>query len=298
MLTVDNLVSGRLIPVPRPFSLRVSVGPALWVGDRSPRHAWINDALVWCGRERQQRATRIVEQIQPGVLQITGSAHGGLDPQWARDVLRVEATVESWNEPVLAEIAGRFPGLAPYGDGSLFEGLVTSIVGQSISVASAAVTQRRLAFLFDEGVELHGRLFAPLPTAQMLADASVDLIRSSGVTARRAEALKKIGRFAAEGDFPSDEEARRDPEAVHQALLPLPQVGNWTAASALHWGVGSPDAWPSGDIALLNAIHFAYLDYSLSMRDIDEMAEAWRPYRGIAARLFWTNLFHFMPYKT
>ncbi|MDQ3525542.1 MAG: hypothetical protein M3451_10895, partial [Chloroflexota bacterium] len=183
-------------------------------------------------------------------------------------------------------------------DGSLFEGLITSIVGQSISVASAAVTQRRLAFLFDAGVELHGRRFAPLPAAGMLADASVELIRSSGVTTRRADALRRIGRMAMDGDFPSDENARGDPEAVETALLDLPQVGKWTAASAVHWGVGAPDAWPPGDVALLRAARFAFGDDGLTMQDIDRMAEAWRPNRGVAARLLWTNLFEARPYTT
>lgn len=290
--------ANRLIPVPGAFSLSVSVGPARWVGDRSPRHAWINDALVWCGREHQVRVTRTVRQHQAGVLEIAGDARPREDARWALDVLQVDATVESWDDPVLAEIAVRFPGLAPYSDGSLFEGLVTSIVGQSISVASAAVTQRRLAFIFDDGVEMEGRLFAPLPTAELLANASVELIRSSGVTTRRAEALKRIGQMAAVGDFPTDGLARGDPEAAQKALLGLPQVGMWTAASAVHWGVGAPDAWPPGDVALLRAVRFAFGDEELTMRDIDRMADAWRPYRGVAARLLWANLFDAKPYAT
>lgn len=290
--------TNRSLAVPRAFSLKVSVGPAVWVGNRSPRHAWIDDALVWRGREEGLPVTRIVRQPDAGELQISGTASARSDAQWARDVLLVGATVESWDDPVFAEITSRFPGLAPYSDGSLFEGLITSIVGQSISVASAAVTQRRLAFLFDAGVELHGRLFAPLPSAGMLAEASVELIRSSGVTTRRADALKRIGRLVADGDFPSDEKARRDPESVEATLLGLPQVGTWTAASAVHWGVGAPDAWPPGDVALLRASRYAFNDDGLAMQDIDRMAEAWRPNRGVAARLLWTNLFEAMPYAT
>ena len=281
----------RVLPVPQPYSLKTSVGPAIWVGNRSPRHAWIDNALVWCGREDEQRVWRTVRQSVPGSLEIEGSAEPERDAGWAREVLMVYHTVQDWDDPMLARIARSHSGIAPYGDGSLFEGLITSIVGQSISVASAAVTQQRLAFLFDDGVELHGRKFAPLPAASMLADASVELIRTSGVTMRRAEALNRIGRMVADGEFPSDEEARRDPAKVQNQLLALPQVGTWTAISALHWGVGAPDAWPPGDVALLRAVRFAYDDQELSMKDIDRMAEAWRPYRGVAARLLWTNLF-------
>lgn len=273
------------------YRLKVSVAPAAWVGDRSPRHAWIDDALIWCGREGELPVWRRVRQPSGGQLEVAGSADPGLDAAWIHGVLHPDAVVASWDDPVLADIDRQWPGLAPYGDGSLFEGLITSMVGQSISVASAAVTQRRLAFLFDAGITVEGRVYAPLPSASMLADASVELIRSSGVTMRRAEALKAIGRIAVDGGMPSDIAARTDPDAVASELVKLPQVGRWTAESTLLWGVGAPDAWPTGDIALLRAMKFAFDDPQLTLAAIDRMAESWRPNRGVAARLFWTKLF-------
>lgn len=273
------------------YRLKVSVAPAAWVGERSPRHAWIDDALVWCGREGQRSVWRTVRQAAPGELEISGSADPDLDAIWVREVLQPDAVVSSFDDPILASIASRWPGLAPYGDGSLFEGLITSIVGQSISLASAAMTQRRLAFLFDEGIEIGGRMFAPLPTASMLADASVELIRTSGVTTRRAQALKTIATIAVDRGLPSDADARTDPDAVVAELVKLPQVGRWTAESTLLWGVGAPDAWPTGDVALLRAMKLAFENPGLTLAEIDRMAEAWRPYRGVAARLFWTGLF-------
>lgn len=281
----------RHVSVPDAYRLEVSAGPALWVGDRSPRHAWIDDALVWCGREGERVVWRRVRQDSPGTLVIEGSADPALDSGWVRDTLHPANVVIDWSEPLIASIASRFPGLAPYGDGSLFEGIVTSVVGQSISVAAAAVTQHRLAALFGGGVVVDGRVFTPLPSPSLLADASVDLIRSAGVTTRRAEALKRIATIAADGGLPSDERARRDPDAVERELLDLPQVGPWTAKSALLWGVGAPDAWPSGDVALLRAVRHATGDYAITLKSMDALAEPWRPYRGNAARLLWTNLF-------
>jgi 3-methyladenine DNA glycosylase/8-oxoguanine DNA glycosylase len=281
----------RAVSVPKAFRLDISVGPAAWVGERSPRHAWIDDSLVWCGREGECPVWRRVRQWRPGRLEIEGTAEPALDPEWVANTLHPEAMVEHWDEPLLDEIGARFPGLAPYGDGSLFEGLVTSIVGQSISVAAAAVTQYRLAFLFDPGVEIMGRRFSPLPSAAQLADASVELIRSSGVTTRRAEALKRIGRIAEDGLLPSDDRARNDPDAVERELLDLPLVGPWTAKSTLLWGVGAPDAWPSGDVALLRALKHATGGDDLTLKTMDALAEGWRPHRGIAARLLWANLF-------
>lgn len=38
---------------------------------------------------------------------------------------------------------------------------------------------------------------------------------------------------------------------IERELRKLPLVGPWTAASALLWGLGEPDAYPRGDVALL-----------------------------------------------
>lgn len=281
----------RTVAVPAAYRLDVSVAPAAWVGDRSSRHAWVDGALVWCGREGKRAVWRRVRQPESDVLAVDGSASPELDTRWVAEVLSPDCIVAGWNDPVLNEIATRYPGLAPYGDGSLFEGLVTTIVGQSISVASAAVTQARLARLFGDEIEVAGRMLSPLPSPAQLVDASVELIRSSGVTTRRAEALKRIAAITAEGGLPSDDRARSEPDAVERELLDLPQVGPWTAASALLWGVGAPDAWPTGDVAVLRAIRHAFGDDEVNLKTMSGMAEAWRPYRGIAARLLWTNLF-------
>jgi DNA-3-methyladenine glycosylase II len=288
---MPEAVPTRTVTIPVAYRLAVSVGPAIWVGDRSARHAWIDGALIWCGREGEQAVWRRVSQPGPGELTIAGTAEPVLDDAWVAGTLHPGQVVERWPDQVLSDISHRFPGLASYGDGSLFDGLITSIVGQSISVQSAAVTQRRLAYLFHEGIAVGDRTFAPLPTPGQLADASVELIRSSGVTTRRAEALQKIARIAAEGGLPDDDRARACPDQVERELLDLPQVGPWTAISALLWGVGAPDAWPTGDVALLRAVKHAFGDDGQTLKTMDALAEPWRPNRGLAARLLWANLF-------
>jgi DNA-3-methyladenine glycosylase II len=281
----------RVVRVPSAYRLDVSVAPAAWVDGRSSRHAWLDRSLVWCGWEGGRVVWRRLRQRASGELCITGSARVDDDERWVRETLNPGLIIIDWDDPMLFEIAGRYPGLAPYCDGSLFEGLVTSIVGQSISVASAAMAQARLARLFGVEIRIGGMVFSPLPSPGMLADVSVERIRTSGVTTRRAMALKRIAEMALAYELPSDDLARSKPEMVVQELLALPQVGPWTAVSALLWGVGAPDAWPTGDVAVLRALRHAYADDTITLKTMDHMAERWRPNRGIAARLLWTNLF-------
>lgn len=210
-------------------------------------------------------------------------------------MLGSDISLPAFTDPVIEGLAGRFPGLHPYCDGSLFDGLVTAIVGQSISVAAAAVSQARLAALFAPPVVIGDRGYRPLPRPDQLASATPGLIRQSGVTMRRAQALGHAARALLDGELPDDSAARRDPDGASRALQSLPLVGRWTAESALLWGIGAPDAHPTGDVALLRAARVAYAGPAMTLRELDAVAEGWRPARGLAARLLWTGLFGAAP---
>lgn len=210
-------------------------------------------------------------------------------------MLGIDAVMPRFDDPVIQDLAERFPGLRAYCDGSLFDGIVTSIVGQSISVAAAAVTQAKLAARFADATVIDGRAFRPLPSALQLAEAPVEAIRASGVTWKRAEAIRFAARRQVDGALPTDAFAWERPEEAVGSLMELPLVGRWTAESAVLWGIGAPDAHPTGDIALLRAARHAYAQPDLTLKDLDRLADRWRPARAIAARLLWTGLFGAAP---
>lgn len=282
----------RTLVLPAPFSLAQTCGPVAWVGHRSPRHSWCEDHLLWVGWEGDKVVWRQVRQQPPTSLNITtNSLRVSSDGEWARGVLGSDVRLPAFTDPVVQSLSDRFIGLRPYCDGSVVDGIVTAIIGQSISVAAAAVTQARLAALFSAPLARGDRDYRPLPRPDQLASASPAIIRQSGVTMRRAEALGHAARAFIAGDVPNDAEARRDPDGASRALQGLPLVGRWTAESALLWGIGAPDAYPTGDVALLRAARLAYGRPAMDLRDLDQVAERWRPARGLAARLLWTALF-------
>lgn len=193
-----------------------------------------------------------------------------------------------FDDPVIATLSHRYPGLRPLADGGLWEGLVTAITGQAVSLHSAAAFQRRLCELFTEPVIALEREFRPLPSAEQVATATFEQIRSIGLTGKRAEGLIAVAKEVADGNVPYPPED--DIDSWMKDLCQLPMVGHWTAASALLWGVGHADAYPAGDVALLRAARLAYNDESMTMKDLNRISEGWRPQRSIAARLLWTNL--------
>ncbi|MEA2512705.1 MAG: DNA-3-methyladenine glycosylase [Thermomicrobiales bacterium] len=282
----------RHLAVDPSFSLATTCGPVAWARGRWPNVDWIDGALVWVGWEADRVVDRIVRQDhgRSASLEIAGSGSPELDVTWARATLGLDQTPPVVVDAAVQAARRQFPGLRPWANGSLFEGFVGSIVGQSISVAAAAVTETRLAALFHDGMDIFERRFRPLPRPDHLASAEASLVRRSGVTWRRAEALVLGAQAFLDGHLPSDDEARANPDAARVALRALPLVGPWTAESALLWGLGDGDAFPPGDAALLRAARLAYDRPELDHAALNALAATWSPHRGWAARWLWTAL--------
>jgi len=281
----------RVLEFEAPFSLAQTAGPVAWTTGRSPRHRWDRGVLTWVGWENGNVVWRQARQESPIALTMWGSGNPERDEDWSATVLGSDIRLPQFSDAILATLARRYAGLRPYCDGTIFEGIVTAIVGQSISVAAAAVTQAKLAALFANALEIDGRSMAPLPAAAQLAKASPSLVRTSGVTMRRAEALVFAAQEAERGNLPGDAWARANPDLAVRELLKLPLVGRWTAESVLLWGIGAPDAHPTGDVALLRAARQVCALPELTLKDLDRLAEGWAPARGLAARLLWTEFF-------
>lgn len=273
------------------LSLAATCAPAAWAGGRWPHEDWIAGAYWRVDRERGRTIWRRLVQRSNGALLVEGSPNRDEDGVWFDRICRppVAAAVLP-ADSVVRQLAQRFPSAGTLCGQGLFDGLVTSIVGQSISLASAAVTLTRLALLFHPGIVLAGRRFVPLPDPAALADANPAVVRGSGVTTRRAEVLCRVARMFAAGSLP-DRPAPDELPAVEASLLALPGIGPWTVASALLWGLGHEDAHPGGDVALLRAARLAYDAPAMMMGDLDRLADGWRPHRAVVARLLWLNLF-------
>ncbi len=79
-----------------------------------------------------------------------------------------------------------------------------------------------------------------------------------------------------------------DDEAVHQALQSVPGIGPWTSTVYLLMVLLRPDLWPVGDIALAASVgEVKGLGRRPDPGEMAELGERWRPWRSVAARLFW-----------
>ena len=77
-------------------------------------------------------------------------------------------------------------------------------------------------------------------------------------------------------------------EEAHATLLRIKGVGPWTANIYLLMALKRPDIWPDGDIALATALgKLRKMKARPSFAELAKIAEAWRPYRSVAARMLW-----------
>jgi len=71
-------------------------------------------------------------------------------------------------------------------------------------------------------------------------------------------------------------------------LIALKGIGRWTADIYLLSALRRPDIWPTGDLALATAVQeVKRLRKRPSPERLEKLSHSWRPYRAVAARLFW-----------
>jgi DNA-3-methyladenine glycosylase II len=79
-----------------------------------------------------------------------------------------------------------------------------------------------------------------------------------------------------------------DADVAHAALTALHGIGPWTADIYLLFCLGHADAFPAGDLAVQESARIAFgLAKRPGAKALIKMAEAWRPWRGVAAHLLW-----------
>ena len=164
-----------------------------------------------------------------------------------------------------------------------FELAVRAVLGQQVSVRGATTLAGRLAERWGEplGHAAGGpALLFPEPAALVRAD-----LRSIGVPGERAETIRRLAAAFRDGALDGAAEAGLD--ALVERLCEIPGIGSWTANYIALRAYGEPDAFPAGDLGLRKAV--SRDGKPVSERRLREMAEAWRPWRGIAALHLWNT---------
>ena len=158
-----------------------------------------------------------------------------------------------------------------------FEGLARIIVGQQVSVASADAIWQRCESSIQPFM------------AETIAELDDDPLRAAGLSRPKVRTFRAISEAALGGrlDFANMHLASDDD--VYTALTSISGIGPWTADIFLIMCLGRRDAFAAGDLALQVAAQDAYeLAERPSQEELLALAETWRPWRAVAARLLWS----------
>jgi len=157
-----------------------------------------------------------------------------------------------------------------------FPTLVKIILEQQVSLASAASMFARLK-----------KNIVPFHPARMIELGEIHL-KSLGMTRQKTAYCLELAQSVTDKRLRLSQLCRMGDAQAKAALMEIKGLGAWSADVYLLMALRRPDIWPVNDLALAIAISkLKQLPNRPNPAQLNEMAEAWRPFRSVAARMLW-----------
>lgn len=157
-----------------------------------------------------------------------------------------------------------------------FSTLIKIILEQQVSLASAASIFVRLQ-----------KSVVPFQAVRMLELGETHLKRQ-GLTRQKTAYCLHLSQSLHQKSLRLSQLSRLSDAQVKAALMEVKGIGSWSADVYLLMALRRADVWPASDLALAIAMmKLKELPCRPNPNQLVEMAEAWRPYRSVAARMLW-----------
>lgn len=211
-----------------------------------------------------------LQDITPTLSKLRNWLDLDSDPRTINDTLL--------NEELLRSLIRLNPGIRIPGSLNHHETAINTVLGQQVSLAAARTFQSRFVATFGEGNN-DGLLSFP-GVNELQSVPAAEFRAALGLTESRAQTLSGlITALANDINLDSSE----DHAKLRTQLLKLKGIGPWTVEYIALRCLGDPDAFPSSDLVLKRALN------TTSVPVIEEMAKAWRPWRGYALMHLWNH---------
>ena len=157
-----------------------------------------------------------------------------------------------------------------------FPTLVYIILEQQVSLASAKAAFDRLQAAVKQ-----------LTPQRFLKLNDVELLRI-GFSRQKTLYTRLLAESLARRHFDLGYLQQLPDDSAHKMLVAFKGIGRWTADIYLLSALRRPDIWPIGDLALATAVQeVKHLRKHPSPEKLEALSAPWRPWRAVAARLFW-----------
>jgi len=190
--------------------------------------------------------------------------------------IRAHVEALASREPAFARVVEQHGVPEPRNSEPGAQTLLRTIVGQQVSVAAARSMWSKLEAAYGSP-----------PDLRLLLAATDEELRGAGISRQKAGYIRSLAELVLSDELDLHNLPSDDEEAI-ALLTRIKGIGRWSAEIYLLFAEGRADVFPAGDLAVMIEIgRLMGLADKPTERQLREMAEPWRPYRGAAAILAW-----------
>ena len=187
------------------------------------------------------------------------------------------------HDPIMATIINKYGDCTIKPHDNYYEELVSSIIGQQLSVKAAHTIWQRFLALYNNH----------MPTPEQIIATDIEKIRSVGASYAKANYIKDLAFHILDGKLDLAHIATLDNQIIIEQLTAVKGIGEWSAHMFMIFSLGRLNVLPWGDLGVRKS---AQLTYGLSglptKSELIAIASnnKWSPYESVAAWYLWKNL--------
>lgn len=161
--------------------------------------------------------------------------------------------------------------------------LVSSIIGQQLSVKAAEAIWKRVLELFGGNV----------PSPKQVIAIETERLRAAGLSYAKAAYVKDLAQHIDDGRLDMAHITTLPNDELIEQLTAVKGIGEWSSHMFMIFSLGRLDILPVGDLGIRKAVQNIYglkdLPGSSEIQSISEEFR-WHPYESVAAWYLWRSL--------
>jgi DNA-3-methyladenine glycosylase II len=187
-------------------------------------------------------------------------------------------------DKVLASIIKENLKDLPKTNKTIYEDLLSHIIGQQLSVKAALSIEKKFLNFFENKF--------PLP--DKILQTSLEELKSLGLSRQKILYMGEVANFFNKQNITEKDLKKLSDEEIIKLLTQIKGIGKWTVEMILIFNLQREDVFSAGDLGLVRAIEKLYKIEKVKnftsrkhSEKILEIAENWKPYRSLAVRYLW-----------
>lgn len=175
----------------------------------------------------------------------------------------------------LAEVIEKVGLIERETEPEIFSALVHHIVGQQISTKAQATIWERM------------RNSLGAVTSETILNASIEEIRSFGISLRKVEYIKDFAEKVHTGEFDIEAAEKMEDDELIKYLTTLKGVGVWTAEMILLFCLQRPNVFSFDDLAIQRGLRMVYHHRKIDRKLFEKYRRRFSPYCSVASLYLW-----------